>query len=93
MSETLRNDFDSRYRAAGGPRHHQILKIIAAQPDRIVALQVIADGLKLAQNQFSSYMGTLLERDALNRPEDGRYEFIDPLFREYVKRLTPNGDH
>ncbi len=91
LSETLKNDFESQFRAAGGGRYREILKIAANESRAIVHVQTIAEKLGLSQNQFSTNMGTLLERGVLNLVESGRYEFVDPLLREYVRRLPANG--
>jgi hypothetical protein len=97
ISETLKSTFETKIQLAGAGKYRDILEAAASFESGSIPLQHICDKTGWSQNAFSANMGHLCQRDILLRPQEGFYEFVDPLLREYIRKFgakrisTPNG--
>ena len=60
---------------------------MAKHVDVNVPLEYISLEIKSKQNEFSSNIGTLIEKNIIRRVDKSVYAFVDPLLKEYIKYL------
>ncbi|MGR9087819.1 MAG: hypothetical protein ACU841_12205 [Gammaproteobacteria bacterium] len=86
--ETLRkNKLNSILRKAGSGKYQQILNAMAEYSGDDVPLSFISDKIGYNQNQYSSNMRDLQDREVIVQRDRGIYSFVDPLLKEYIKRF------
>jgi hypothetical protein len=87
VTDIRKNWLDNKLRRAGGGKYQRILEAMASFNGVNVPLRHIEKEIKQSQNQFSANMGTLIDRDVIQRVDVGVYAFCEPLLREYVRRF------
>jgi hypothetical protein len=82
-----RNWLDNKLKKAGAGKYQAILKAMAHHDGMNVPVKVIEKSIGQAQNQFSTNMGTLTDREVIDRVDVGVYAFRDPLLRQYIRKF------
>lgn len=86
--ETLRrNKLASMLKNAGSGKYQQILKAMSKYDGVNVPLNFISDEIGFEQNQYSTNMSNLKERNIISQVDRGVYCFVDPLLKEYIARF------
>ncbi len=87
VSDVRRNKLQSLLRNAGSGKYQKILLAMANYKGPNVPLAHISQEIGYEQNQYSSNMGTLVDRNIVTRLSMGVYGFVDPLLREYIREF------
>ncbi len=87
ISDVKKNKLDNLLRAAGGGKYQKILLGMANYSGPNVPLKFLCEDLGWEQNQFSTNMSTLVEREVITRLDKGIYGFTDPLLKEYIRKF------
>lgn len=85
VGDVKRNKLASLLQKAGSGKYQTILDAMAQYEKREVPLRHISDVTGYEQNQYSSNMGTLIERSIIKRVDTGIYSFVDPLLKVYIQ--------
>jgi len=85
IGDVKRNKLASLLKKAGSGKYQSILDAMAQHEEREVPLDHISEIIGYEQNQYSSNMGTLIERGIIKRINTGVYSFVDPLLKEYIR--------
>lgn len=85
VGDVKRNNLASLLEKAGSGKYQTILDAMAQNENREVPLKYISDVTGYDQNQYSSNMGTLIERGIIKRVDTGVYSFVDPLLKVYIQ--------
>lgn len=85
VTDVRRNKLSSLLKKAGGGKYQKILEAMSKYKNKIVPLDYIAKHISQEQSQFSTNMGTLVDREILFKPSIGYYSFTDPMLKEYIK--------
>jgi hypothetical protein len=85
VSDVRRNKLAALLRKAGAGKYQRILEAMAKHPTLVVPLDYIASYMKEEQSQFSTNMATLIEREVIAKPNIGKYRFVDPMLKEYIR--------
>jgi hypothetical protein len=87
ITDVRKNKLGSILKKAGGGKYQKILEAMAQHEKKIVPLEFIAGIIKQDQSQFSTNMGTLIDREILYKPATGFYAFCDPMLKEYIRKF------
>ena len=87
VTDVRRNKLQSLLREAGSGKYQKILLAMANFKGPNVPLAHISKEIGYDQNQYSTNMSTLVERNIIERPDKGVYGFVDPLLREYIRKF------
>lgn len=87
ITEVRKNKLGDLLKKAGYGKYQLILEAIALEKSTNVSLDVISKHLQQDANQFSTNIGTLLDKGILVKIERGVYSFGDPLVKEYIKEF------
>jgi len=85
VSDVRKNKLKDILSKAGYGKYQSILEAMAKHPDVNVPLEYITKQIKYKQNEFSSNIGTLIEKNIIRRVDRSVYAFVDPLLKEYIK--------
>ncbi len=85
VTDVRKNKLASILKKAGGGKYQKIVEAMASYEKKIVPLEFIAKTIGQEQSQFSTNMGTLVDREIVFKPGIGCYAFMDPMLKEYVK--------
>ena len=87
VTDVRRNRLHSTLKKAGYGKYQLILQAMAKHKSQFVPLQYIASEIGQEQNQFSTNIGNLVQREVIIKVEKGVYSFFDPLLKEYIKNF------
>ena len=87
VTDVRRNKLHSTLEKAGYGKYQLILQAMAKYKSQFVPLQYIASEIGQEQNQFSTNIGNLVQREVITKVEKGVYSFFDPLLKEYIKNF------
>lgn len=86
--ETLRkNKLKAVLRSAGSGKYQEILRAMADHEGDDVPLAFISDRIGYPQNEYSTNMRQLQNRNVIVQRDRGVYSFVDPLLKEYIKHF------
>ena len=85
VTDVRKNKLSSLLSKAGGGKYQKIIEAISKYDKKIVPLDFIAKTIDQEQSQFSTNMGTLVDRGILFKPATGFYAFTDPMLKEYIR--------
>lgn len=82
-----RNKLSSMLKSAGSGKYQKILEAMANHEGQNVPLSFISEQIKYKQNQYSTNMANLVDRNIITQIDRGMYSFVDPLLKEYISRF------
>lgn len=85
IKEVRKNKLGDLLKRAGYGKYQLILEAMANHESSNVPLDVISKHLGVESNQFSTNIGTLIDKDIITRVDRSIYSFVDPLLKEYIK--------
>lgn len=85
ITDVRRNELRALLERAGYGKYQLILEAMADCESDNVSVDYISNKLNLSQNQFSTNIGTLIEKGIIYRVDRGVYRFVNPLLKEYIK--------
>lgn len=87
VTDVRRNKLRSLLQRAGYGKYQQILEAMASYDGAYVPLDYISKYIGYDQNQFSTNISNLIDRDTITRVDKGVYTFVDPLLKEYIRNF------
>lgn len=87
VTDVRKNKLQTILTSAGYGKYQAILEAMANYQDVNVPLDYISKQIKAKQNEFSSNIGTLIEKNIIRRVDRSVYSFVDPLLKEYIKQF------
>lgn len=87
VKDARRNKLKDILRSAGSGKYQKILLAMAKHDEASVPLSFISKEIGYKQNQYSSNMSTLIDRNVIKRIDTGVYSFVEPLLKEYIKHF------
>ncbi|MFQ4139595.1 ATP-binding protein [Nodosilinea sp. PGN35] len=86
--ETLRrNKLISMLKKAGSGKYQKILEAMASHDNPNVPSAYISEKIGYKPNEYSTNMGSLIQRNIISSVDRGVYCFVDPLLKEYISRF------
>lgn len=87
VTDVRKNKLQDILSKAGYGKYQSILEAMAKHHDVNVPLDFISKVIKSKQNEFSSNIGTLIDKNIIRRVDRSVYAFVDPLLKEYIKQF------
>ena len=87
VTDVRKNKLQNILSSAGYGKYQSILEAMAKFDNVNVPLDYISKEIKAKQNEFSSNIGTLIEKNIIRRVDRSVYSFVDPLLKEYIKQF------
>ncbi|WP_308130742.1 ATP-binding protein [uncultured Flavobacterium sp.] len=87
VTDVRKNKLQDILTKAGYGKYQSILEAMAKYSDVNVPLEYISKEIKSKQNEFSSNIGTLIDKNIIRRVDRSVYAFVDPLLKEYIKQF------
>lgn len=87
VTDVRKNKLQSILSSAGYGKYQAILEAMAKYDSVNVPLDYISKEIKAKQNEFSSNIGTLIDKNIIRRVDRSVYSFVDPLLKEYIKQF------
>ena len=87
IEDVRRNELTALLKKAGYGKYQFILKAMAQFDDPNVPLNYISKEIALEQNEYSTNIANLINRNIIERVDKGVYCFVNPLLKEYIKNF------
>jgi len=84
LNSTRHSVLESRLVHAGSGINQRILQAMATSGDTVATSEQIRSQLPINDDDFSSALQALIERNVIKKEAKGAYRFVEPLLREYV---------
>lgn len=87
IEDVRRNELTALLKKAGYGKYQLILKAMAQFDNSNVPLNYISKEIKLEQNEYSTNIANLINREIIERVDKGIYCFVNPLLKEYIRNF------
>lgn len=87
ITDIRKNELSSLLKKAGYGKYQQILRAMAEYINPNVPLDFISEKIHLKQNEYSTNINNLIQREVISRVDKGIYCFVNPLLKEYIKNF------
>lgn len=87
VTDVRRNKLESLLKRAGYGKYQLILQAMSTYEGSYVPLEFISNHIGYDQNQFSTNISNLIDRETISRVDKGVYTFVDPLLKEYIRNF------
>ena len=87
VKDVRRNSLHALLGYAGSGKYQHILRAMASSANQYVPLEHISQETGYQQNEYSANMGKLIERNVITKVARGKYMFVDPLLKEYIREF------
>lgn len=87
IEDVRRNELTALLKKAGYGKYQLILKAMAQFEGFNVPLNYISEEIKLEQNEYSTNIANLINREIIERVDKGVYCFVNPLLKEYIRNF------
>lgn len=87
IEDVRRNELTALLKKAGYGKYQLILKAMAQFDGFNVPLKYISKEINLEQNEYSTNIANLIDREIIDRVDKGIYCFVNPLLKEYIRNF------